>query len=156
MAQQSKSVKFKTKLFSGGGNTTGIIIPPEKVEALGKGKRVPVVVSLNGFSYRNTIAVMGGNFCIGVSADIRKQTGLNADDSVDVILTVDEKPREVKIPDDLKKILDKHAGSKEFFESLSYSSKLRFALQIETAKTPETLKKRIDVVTKALKAKTKI
>jgi hypothetical protein len=153
---QNHSAKFKTKLVSGGGNTAGIIIPPEKVEALGKGKRVPVVVSLNGFTYRNTIAVMGGNFCVGVSADIRKETGLKVGDAVDVILTVDEKPREVNIPDDLKKILDKHAGSKEFFDSLSYSSKLRFALQIETAKTPETLKKRIDLVTKALKAKTKV
>ena len=93
---------------------------------------------------------------IGVSSDIRKSTGLKPDDVVDVILTVDDQPREVKIPDELKKILDKNPATKPFFESLSYSSKLRFVLQIETAKTPETLKKRIDNVTKALKSKTKI
>jgi hypothetical protein len=151
-----QSVKFKTKVASGGGNTAGIIIPPEKVEQLGQGKRVPVVVSLNGFSYRNTIAVMSGKFCVGISADIRQSTGLTVGDSVDVVLTVDEKPREVKIPDELKKILAKYPASKEFFDSLSYSSKLRFALQIETAKTPETLKKRIDLVTTAIRTKTKI
>ncbi len=41
MASQNKSVKFKTKLVSGGGNTAGIIIPPDKVETLGQENAFP-------------------------------------------------------------------------------------------------------------------
>src|SRR5438270_363102 len=49
-------VKFRTELLGQERmNATGMIIPPEVVEALGSGKRPPVKVTLNGrYTYRNT------------------------------------------------------------------------------------------------------
>jgi Domain of unknown function (DUF1905) len=56
-------MKFSTTMFQDG-NNTGIEVPPDVVEALGAGKRPPVVVNVNGFSYRSTVAPMGGKFLI--------------------------------------------------------------------------------------------
>ena len=37
-------------------------VPASAVEALGKGKRPPVVVTINGYTYRNTVAVYGDEY----------------------------------------------------------------------------------------------
>ncbi len=50
-----------------GSNNTGIEVPPEIVEQLGAGKRPAVVVTVNGFTYRTTVAVMGGRFLMPFS-----------------------------------------------------------------------------------------
>lgn len=44
----------------GGKTATGIRVPAEVVESLGSGKRPPVRVTINGHTYRSSIAVMGG------------------------------------------------------------------------------------------------
>ena len=45
-------------------------MPPEVVAAFGRGKRVPVVVTIDGgYSYRNTIATMGGQFLLSFNAE---------------------------------------------------------------------------------------
>ena len=52
-------MKFETTLFQIG-NNTGIEVPTEVVEALGGGKKPAVVVTVGSYTYRSTIAVMGG------------------------------------------------------------------------------------------------
>ena len=56
-------MRFETTM-SLSGNNTGIEVPPEVVESFGAGKRPPVVVTVNGYEYRSTIAPMGGLFLI--------------------------------------------------------------------------------------------
>jgi hypothetical protein len=51
---------FRTTILTAGKTATGIEVPPEVVEALGASKRPPVRVTINGYTYRNTIAVMNG------------------------------------------------------------------------------------------------
>jgi antitoxin component of MazEF toxin-antitoxin module len=126
------------------GNNTGICVPEEIVEKLGAGKKPPVNVTVNDFTYRNTIAVMGGKFMISVSADIRKKTGIKGGDSVTVQLELDNQPREVALPPDFQEALDKNTPAKKFFEELSYSNKRRYVLPVEEAKTQETRQKRIE------------
>jgi len=53
----SKSVHFSTTLSSFGYNT-GIVVPPEKVEELGSGKRPTGLVEVNGYCFRSTVGVM--------------------------------------------------------------------------------------------------
>ena len=62
-------MRFRTVLELGGKTATGIRVPAEVVEALGKGKRPPILVTINGYTYRNTIAVYGGEYLVGVSSD---------------------------------------------------------------------------------------
>ena len=55
-------MKFRTTLLQSGKTAVGIQVPDEVVEALGAGKRPKVRVTINGYTYRNAIAVMGGVF----------------------------------------------------------------------------------------------
>src|SRR3954468_20775163 len=103
----SKKHSFDTTILQMG-NNTGICVTNEIVEELGAGKRPPVNVTVNDFTYRNTIAVMGGKFMIGVSADIRNKTGIKGGDKVTVQLELDTQPREVSLPSDFKDALHKN------------------------------------------------
>jgi Bacteriocin-protection, YdeI or OmpD-Associated/Domain of unknown function (DUF1905) len=62
-----KSVTFETTVTATGSNT-GIVVPDEIIEQLAAGRRPSVLVSLNGYEYRNTVGVMGGRHLISVSA----------------------------------------------------------------------------------------
>ena len=139
----SKKLSFDTNILQIG-NNTGICVPDEVVEKLGAGKRPPVHVTLNNYTYRNTIAVMGGKFMIGVSADIRSKTGIKGGDAVKVTLELDSKPREVEVPADFQRLLNNNQKAKQFFETLSYSNKQRHVLPVGQAKTEETRQRRME------------
>ncbi|HEU0065443.1 MAG TPA: YdeI/OmpD-associated family protein [Flavisolibacter sp.] len=141
--KDKKHQTFETTILQIG-NNTGINVPPEIVEQLDAGKRPPVTVTINNFTYRNTIAVMGGKFMIGISADIRSKTALKGGDKIKVTLALDTKPREVDIPSDFQKMLNLHPEAKRFFETLSYSNKQRYILPIGQAKTDETRLRRME------------
>jgi hypothetical protein len=136
-------VRFRATLESSGGTTTGVVVPSEIVEALGKGKRPPVTVTINGYTYRNTVAVMGGQFMLGVSAEHRAGAGVAAGDVIDVDLELDTAPREVSVPPDFAAALDGEPAARAFFDSLSYSNRSWHVLQVEGAKTQETRQRRI-------------
>ncbi|MEA2844373.1 MAG: hypothetical protein QOJ69_2044, partial [Actinomycetota bacterium] len=93
-------MRFRTTLELGGKTATGIRVPDEVVEGLGSGKRPPVRVTINGHTYRSTVAVMGGAFMVGVSAEERSKAGVAAGDEVDVDIELDTEPREVVVPPD--------------------------------------------------------
>lgn len=83
-------VSFRTVLESTGGNNVGIVVPEDVVLAFGRGKRVPVVVTIDGgYTYTTTIGVMGGRYLVSYNAETRKQTGRGAGDEVEVELVVD-------------------------------------------------------------------
>lgn len=131
-------MRFTTVLF--GTTTTGIEVPPEVIDALGKGKKPPVV---NGYTYRNTVAVMGGRFMISLSAKNREAAGVAAGQEVEVELELDTKPREVDVPEDFAAALAAEPKALAFFDGLSYSQRSWFVLGIEDAKKPETRANRI-------------
>lgn len=139
----AKKVSFNTTILQLG-NNTGINVPDEVVEKLGAGKKPPVIVTVNDYTYRNTIAVMGGKFMIGVSADIRSKTGIKGGDKVKVTLERDTKPREVEVPADFQRLLDKNSKARQFFETLSYSNKQRYVLPLGQARTEETRQRRME------------
>jgi len=137
-------MKFKTTLFQAGKTATGFEIPPKIVEGLGAGKKPPVCVTINGYTYRNTIAVMGGVFLVGVSAEHRKGANVKAGDELDVTITLDTQPRNVEVPEEFQKALEKNSTAKTNFEALSYSKKNGIVLLIKGAKTDETKQRRIE------------
>lgn len=131
-------MKFKTTILKGGKTATGIHVPDEIVEKLGAGKRPPVAVTINGYTYRSTVAVMGGKFMVGVSADVRDHAKVAGGDKVEVTLELDTAPRVLPVPADLQKALDKDPKAKKVFEALSYSRKQRLVIPVEKGKTQET------------------
>ena len=137
-------MRFRTAVELGGKTATGLPVPPDVVESLGKGKRPPVRVTIGGHTYRSTVAPMGGRYFIPLSAENRGQAGVAAGDEVDVDVELDTEPREVVVPPDFADALDRDAGAKRQYDGLSYSRKLNFVLGIEGAKTAETRQRRID------------
>lgn len=136
---------FRTELFKGDGDTTGFVIPDKVVDALGQGKRPKVTVTINGrFSYPNTVAVMGGQYVIGISKERRKLAGVTGGEMIDVTLELDTTPRVMEVPPDLQKALDKDKVAKAFFATLSYSNQRRHIDPISDAKSPETRARRIE------------
>jgi Bacteriocin-protection, YdeI or OmpD-Associated/Domain of unknown function (DUF1905) len=140
----TRGMRFTTTLDSAGKTAAGFRVPREVVEALGKGKRPPVIVTINGYSYRNTVAVYGDEYLIGVAAEHRGPAGVTPGDLMEVHLELDTAPREVEVPSDFAEALDAAPDAKSAFESLSYSNKRRFTLSIEDAKTAETRQRRIE------------
>ncbi|HEU4467210.1 MAG TPA: YdeI/OmpD-associated family protein [Agromyces sp.] len=136
-------MRFETELLLTGERNTGIEVPAELVEALGAGKRPPVVVTVNGFEYRSTIAPMGGKFLIPFSSDKRAATGLGGGDAIVVDLELDTAPRTVEPPDDFAAALDA-AGARDAWERLAPSHKKAHVTAIEQAKAAETRQRRID------------
>ncbi|HEX5859448.1 MAG TPA: YdeI/OmpD-associated family protein [Microbacterium sp.] len=137
-------MRFETTLFLDG-NNTGIEVPPEIIEQLDGGKRPPVVVTVNGYEYRSTVAVMGGRYLIPFSSDKRAATGLAGGDPIIVELTLDTAPRTVEVPDDLAAAL-RGGDAREAFDALSPSARKAHVTNVEAAKAPETRQRRIDAI----------
>jgi len=143
MAAEPNSVTFQTTVAVSG-NNTGIVVPEEAIEQLAAGKRPPVLVSVNGYEYRNTVAVMGGKHLISISAAVRKATGLTGGDPIRVILTVADTPQEVTLPADFAAALAADEQASAFFGKLSNSMQRYHVGNITAAKTAETRQRRID------------
>jgi hypothetical protein len=147
------SQTFRTVLFSAGGNNVGIVVPDDVLAAFGRGKRVPVVVTIDGgYQYRNTVASMGGRALISFNAETRKATGRGAGDEVEVRLDVDDAPRVVEVPPDLAAQLADDAAAQAAWERLSFSQQRAHAESITGAKAADTRARRVDKVLAALRA----
>jgi hypothetical protein len=118
-------------------------VPPEVVEALGSGKRPAVRVTLNGYTYRSTVAPMSGAFYLPVSAEVRAASGAAAGDEVEVNVELDTEPRTVEVPPDLAAALDATPSARAAFDVLSYSNRRRHVLAVEGAKAAETRARRV-------------
>ena len=136
-------MRFHTTILRGGKTATGIQVPDEVVAALGSGRRPPVRVTINGYTYRSTIAVMGGVYMVGVSAEHRAGAGVAGGDEVDVDHELDTAPRAVEVPADLAAARDAEPAARSTFDGLSYSNRSWHVLQVTGAKTDETRQRRI-------------
>lgn len=137
-------MRFHATVEQGGKTATGITVPDEIVAALGAGKKPAVTVTINGYTYRTSIATVSGSFKVGVSAEVREAAAVRGGDEVDVEIAVDTAPREVAVPADFGAALDAEPAARATFDRISYSEKRWFVLGIEDAKTPETRQRRID------------
>lgn len=137
-------MRFRTTLQLEGKTATGVQVPPEIVEALGKGKRPPVVVTINGHSYRSTVAAYGDVYMLPVAAEHREAAGVAAGEEVEVDVELDTAPREVDVPADFAAALDAEPAARRTFDALSNSNKKWHTLNIEGAKSEETRLRRIE------------
>jgi hypothetical protein len=148
-----KPIKFRTRLELMGVTATGIVVPPEIVEQLGKGKKPPVKVTINKHTYRSTIAFMGGQFLLVVNAAAREASGVKANDEIVVTLELDNEPRTVEVPADLQQALDAEPKLKVVFDKMSYTHRKEYVRAIEDAKKAETRQSRILKTIEALRNK---
>lgn len=137
-------MKFGTTVELGGTTATGFEVPAEIVAGLGTSKKPAVTVTINGTTYRTTVATMDGRFMVPLSAERRTAAGVAAGDAIDVDIELDTAPREVDVPADFAAALAAEPAAQTFFDGISYSNKRWHVLSIDGAKTAETRQRRID------------
>lgn len=140
---------FKT-VIKAFGNNTGIVVPEENLLELNAGKKPPVKVNVNGYEYQSTIASMSGYYLIPLSKEHRILSGLNGNDEVNVILTLESKDRNVDVPIELIQILNDN-NLLELFEKQSYSARKEMVRLIVDAKKEDTKTKRLNQLIHQLK-----
>ena len=136
-------MRLTLQLQRAGGNATGFQIPDEAVTELGGGGRPKVAVTLNGFTFRSSIARMGGSYWLGVSAERRTAAGVEGGQVYDLDVELDTAPRVIETPDDLQAALADEPALLAKWQKLSYSHQREHVEAITSAKAPETRARRV-------------
>lgn len=136
-------MRFRAELEATGKTTAGFEVPESVVAELGGGKRPKVSVTVNGYTFRTSVARKDGRYLLGVSADRRDAAGVRAGDVLDVEVKLDTAPREVEVPEDLAAAIDADPAAKAFWDTLSYSKQQWHVLQVTGAKKAETRANRV-------------
>ncbi len=137
-------MRFRTTIQLEGKTATGFRVPADIVASMGKGKRPPVTVTINGYTYRSTVAAFGDVFMLPLAAEHREAAGVRAGDEIEVDVELDEAPRDVAVPSDFGAALAAEPAALRTFEGLSNSNKKWHVLNVEGAKTEETRQRRIE------------
>ena len=146
-------MEFRAILVRSGKTATGFQVPEAVVEALGRGRKPPVLVTLNGtYTYRNSVAVYGGEYWVGVSAEHRAGAGVEAGEELAVGLELDTAERTVDVPDDLAAALAADPAAQAAFGALSYSRQRWYVLSVTDAKTEATRARRVTKAVEQLRA----
>ena len=138
-------MKYRTKIRQAeGSSATGIEIPDEVLTALGAGRKPAVRLSVNGYSYRSTVATVDGRYMVSFSSEHRAASGLAGGDEIEVDIEVDTSPREIVMSDDFAAALDAEPAARATFDGLSNSLKRYHVDLINGAKSDETRQRRIE------------
>jgi histidyl-tRNA synthetase len=119
-----------------------VAVPPDVVESLGGGGRIPVVASFDGIDYRGSIVRMGGETILGILKAIRQELGKEPGDQVVVVVAADHSEREVEMPEELAAALAASPAARAAFDALSYSHRREHAGYVAEAKQSETRQRR--------------
>lgn len=125
------------------GNAAGVEVPEEVVRSFQAGPRPPVEVSIHGHRWRTRIALMRGQILVGLSAANCAASGVKLGDWIEVELTLDEAPRNVDLPSDVAAALDQVPGARASFEGLAFGLRRKLIEELESSKTEETRKRRL-------------
>jgi hypothetical protein len=123
-------------------DATGIRVPSEVITGFNSGKKPKVKITLNGYTYRSTVAAYGDVFMLPLAAEHRNAAGVKAGDEVEITLELDTEPRIVEVPADLAVALAEK-GLTAAFDKLAYSARKEHVRQVESAKAQETRERRI-------------
>jgi hypothetical protein len=143
--------RFKATIVRDG-TACFIPLPFDPKEAFGK-TRAPVKVTLNGYTYRSTIAAMGGPACVVLRKSHREAAGLDGTETLDVRLELDTEKREITPPADLAKALQAAPSVWSAWNALSYTHQREHVEAIEEAKRADTRARRIQRAVEALRSR---
>lgn len=142
----AEPVRFSTILARTGANTTGVVVPPEIIAALGAGARPRLVVRVNDYVYRTTVGVMAGRAMLPFSAEHRSASGLSGGDAIVVEVALDTASREVETPPDLAEALAAAPSALAAFARQAPSRRKADIDLVLGAKSAETRARRIAAI----------
>ncbi len=130
-----------------------MVLDDDQVAALGEGaKRFPVAATVNGYTWRGSVARMGGEFLLGLNRAVREAAGVEAGDQVQVTLELDTAPREVEVPPALADALAADPAAKAAFEGMAFTHRKEYARWVDEAKKDETRDRRVQQALEMIKA----
>ena len=116
-------------------------LPFDTRQVWGKAK-VPVKVTINGYTWRSTVGNRGGIQYIVVNAAARIGAGVKAGDFVTIALEPDTEKREIEIPMALQRALGKKLTRK--LDAMSFTHKKEFIVWYSGAKMEDTRTRRVE------------
>jgi len=144
--------KFRTKL---NGDATRkdasayFTLPFDTRDVWGRAK-VPVKVTINGYTWRSTVGNRGGIQYIVVNAAARRGASVKAGDFVVITLEPDTEKREIKVPIPLRRALGMKLTQK--LNALSFTHKKEFIVWYSEAKKDDTRARRVQKMKQMLSA----
>jgi len=136
--------EFKAKLNgdeSRADASAAFTLPFDTRDVWGKAK-VPVRVTINGYTWRSTVGNRSGQQYIVVNVDARRGAGVKAGDFVTIVLEPDTEKREIEIPMPLQRTLGKKLTEK--LDALSFTHKKEFIVWYSGAKMEDTRARRVE------------
>src|SRR5436190_10124401 len=155
-SQSSPSVPTSLQAFSAtvvrDGPSCYVVLPFDPKAVFGT-VRAPVVVTIDGYTFRSRIVAMGGPICVALRESHRKAAGLEGGETVTVQVGLDTAPRTVSAPADLLRALKAVPGALDAWKASSYTHQREHVEAIDAAKKPETRERRVAAAVAMVAAK---
>jgi hypothetical protein len=133
-----------TAMLVARGPAAAVVLDEEQVALIGEGaRRFPVRATVNGYSWRTSVARMGGEFLLGLNREVRESAGVQAGETVEVGIELDLAPREVEVPAELAAALAEDPAASAAFEAMAFTHRKEYARWIADAKRQETRDRRL-------------
>src|SRR5215472_418843 len=136
--------RFKAKLSGDESRkdaSAALTLPFDTRDVWGKAK-VPVKVTIKGYTWRSTVGNRGGIQYIVVNAEARRVAGVKAGDVVTITLETDTEKRQIEVPVPLQKALGTKLTQK--LNNLSFTHKKEFIVWYSEAKKEDTRARRLE------------
>jgi Bacteriocin-protection, YdeI or OmpD-Associated/Domain of unknown function (DUF1905) len=145
-------IRFKAQLQPRG-PAAAVVLDDAQVAIVGEGaKRFPVVATVNGYTWRTSVARMGGEFLLGLSREVRQGAGVQAGDEVEVTVELDAAPREVEVPGALAAALASDPQASASFERMAFTHRKEYARWVAEAKREDTRLRRVQQALEMIRA----
>lgn len=145
-------ISFKARLQARG-PAAAVVLDDAQVAAVGEGaRRFPVVATISGYTWRTSVARMGGEFLLGLNREVREGAGVRAGDEVDVTVELDAAPREVEVPEALAAALAADPQASAAFERMAFTHRKEYARWVAEAKREETQRRRVEQALQMIRA----
>jgi hypothetical protein len=145
-------IRFTTQLQPRG-PAAAVVLDDTQVAEVGEGaRRFPVAATVNGYTWRTSVARMKGEFLVGLSREVRQNAGVEAGDEVEVVLELDEAPREIEVPEALSAALAGDPDARASFEGMAFTHRKEYARWVAEAKKEETRQWRVQQALEMIRA----
>ena len=135
------------------GPAAAVVLDDAQVAAVGEGaRRFPVVATVNGYTWRTSVARMGGEFLLGLNKEVRQGAGVQAGDDVEVTVELDAAPRQVEVPEALAAALAADPQAKASFHRMTFTHRKEYARWVAEAKQEETRQRRVQRALEMIRA----
>jgi hypothetical protein len=145
-------IRFRAQLQPRG-PAAAVVLDDAQVAEVGEGaRRFAVVATVNGYTWRTSVARMGGEFLVGLSREVRQGAGVQAGDEVDVIIELDSAPRDVEVPEALAAALAADPQANAAFEGMAFTHRKEYVRWVAEAKRDETRQRRVQQAVEMIRA----